>query len=203
MKSIALGITGASGSIYAQRLLAHLNASPDVGCIELIVSQAGVRVVGEELGVNVAGSDSKVVQELIGTHSDKIIVHPAADIGASISSGSHPVDSMVVIPCSMSTLAAIANGFTRDLVHRAADVTLKEGRPLLLVPRETPLSAIHLENMLKLARLGVKILPAMPGFYFRPRTIDDLVEHFTHRVLDHLGIRHDQQTRWEGTEKRV
>jgi 4-hydroxy-3-polyprenylbenzoate decarboxylase len=110
---------------------------------------------------------------------------------------------MVIIPCSMSTLAAIATGFTRDLVHRAADVTLKEGRPLLLIPRETPFNAIHLENMLKLARLGVKILPAMPGFYFHPRTIDDLVEHLTHRVLDHLGVQHEQQTRWEGTKKRV
>jgi 4-hydroxy-3-polyprenylbenzoate decarboxylase len=203
MKSIILGITGASGSIYAQRLLAHLNASPDVGRVDLVISQAGVRVVGEELGANVAGSDARVVEELIGSHSDKIIVHPATDIGATISSGSHPVDAMVIIPCSMSTLAAIATGFTRDLVHRAADVTLKEGRPLLLIPRETPFNAIHLENMLKLARLGVKILPAMPGFYFHPSTIDDLVEHFTHRVLDHLGVQHDQQTRWEGTKKRV
>jgi len=203
MKSIILGITGASGSIYAQRLLAHLNASPDVGRIELIISQAGVRVVGEELGINVAGSDARVVEGLIGFPSDKTILHPISDIGASISSGSHPVDAMVVIPCSMSTLAAIASGFTRDLVHRAADVTLKEGRPLLLVPRETPLSAIHLENMLKLARLGVKILPAMPGFYFQPHTINDLVDHFTHRVLDHLGVLHNQETRWEGTKKRV
>jgi 4-hydroxy-3-polyprenylbenzoate decarboxylase len=101
----------------------------------------------------------------------------------------------------MSTLGAIANGASRDLVHRAADVVLKESRPLLLVPRETPLNVIHLENMLKLARLGVRILPAMPGFYHYPKTIDDLVEHFIHRLLDHLGVSHEQLTRWGGSKK--
>src|SRR5215510_3695291 len=203
MKSIVVGITGASGSIYGQRLLARLNASPEVSRIDLVISQAGVRVVGEELGLNVAGTDRRVVRELLGEDSEKLIVHSANDIGASIASGSYLSDAMVIVPCSMSTLGAIATGASRDLVHRAADVVLKEGRPLLLVPRETPLNAIHLENMLKLARMGVKIMPAMPGFYFRPQTIADLVEHFTPRVLDHLGIRHDQQTRWQGTKKRI
>jgi 4-hydroxy-3-polyprenylbenzoate decarboxylase len=105
---------------------------------------------------------------------------------------------MIVVPCSMGSLAAIASGISRDLIHRAADVMLKESRLLILVPRETPINAIHLENMLKLARLGVRIIPAMPSFYHHPKTIDDLVEHFTHRLLDHLGVDHDQQTRWEG-----
>src|SRR6266540_2151253 len=178
MKSIVVGITGASGSVYGQRLLARLNASPEVSRIDLVISQAGVRVVSEELGLNVAGTDRRVVRELLGEDSEKLIVHSANDIGASI-----------------------ANGVSRDLVHRAADVVLKESRPLLLVPRETPLNVIHLENMLKLARLGVRILPAMPGFYHHPKTIDDLVEHFIHRLLDHLGVSHEQLTRWEGSEK--
>ena len=202
MKSIIVGITGASGSVYAQRLLARLDASPDVSRIDLVITQAGVRVVGEELGLNVSGTDRRVVRELLGEDSEKVVVHSANDIGASIASGSYLSDGMVIVPCSMSTLGAIANGVSRDLVHRAADVVIKESRLLLLVPRETPLNVLHLENMLKLARLGVRILPAMPGFYHNPRTIDDLIEHFIHRLLDHLGVSHEQLTRWEGSKKR-
>jgi len=202
MKSIVVGITGASGSVYGQRLLARLNASPEVSRIDLVISQAGARVVGEELGLNVTGTDRRVVRELLGEDSEKLILHSANDIGASIASGSYLSDAMVIVPCSMSTLGAIANGASRDLVHRAADVVLKESRPLLLVPRETPLIVIHLENMLKLARLGVRIIPAMPGFYHRPGTIDDLIEHFVYRLLDHLGVSHEQLTRWEGSKKR-
>jgi flavin prenyltransferase len=200
MKSITLGITGASGSIYAQRLLVHLNESPQVSRIDLVISQAGVRVAGEELGINVAGREPRVVRELIGKATDKVIVHSPSDIGASIASGSYLSDAMVVVPCSMGSLAAIASGITRDLIHRAADVMLKENRPLILVPRESPFNAIHLENMLKLARLGVRIIPAMPSFYHHPKTIDDLIEHFTHRLLDHLGVAHEQKTRWEGSK---
>jgi flavin prenyltransferase len=200
MKSIVVGITGASGSVYGQRLLARLNASSEVSRIDLVISQAGVRVVSEELGLNVAGADRRVVRELLGEDSEKVIVHSVNDIGASIASGSYLSDAMVIVPCSMGTLGAIANGASRDLVHRAADVIIKESRLLLLVPRETPLNVIHLENMLKLAHLGVRIIPAMPGFYHRPKTIDDLVEHFIHRLLDHLGVSHVQPTRWEGSK---
>jgi flavin prenyltransferase len=200
MKSIIIGITGASGSIYGQKLLARLDASPEVSHIDLVISQAGVRVAGEELGVNVAGADRRVVRELLGNDSEKVTVHSANDIGASIASGSHLSDAMVIAPCSMGSLGAIANGASRDLVHRAADVIIKEGRLLILVPRETPLNVIHLENMLKLARLGVRIIPAMPGFYHHPGTIDDLIEHFVHRLLDHLGVSHEQLTRWEGSK---
>ena len=201
MKSITVGITGASGSIYAQKLLARLNECSDVRRIDLVITKAGVRVIGEELGVNVAGTQPRVVSELIGVESDKFSVHPAADIGATIASGSYLSDAMVIVPCSMSSLACIANGIARDLVHRAADVMMKENRPLIIVPRETPLHAIHLENMLKLAQMGVRIVPAMPSFYHFPKTIDDLVEHFTHRLLDHLGVTHEQKTRWEGSPK--
>jgi 4-hydroxy-3-polyprenylbenzoate decarboxylase len=199
MKSITLGITGASGSVYAQRLLVHLNESPLVSRIDLVISQAGVRVAGEELGINVAGKEPRVARELIGKVTDKVIVHSPSDIGATIASGSYLSDAMVIVPCSMGSLAAIASGITRDLIHRAADVMLKENRPLILVPRESPFNAIHLENMLKLARLGVRIIPAMPSFYHHPKTIDDLIEHFTHRLLDHLGVAHEQKTRWEGS----
>jgi 4-hydroxy-3-polyprenylbenzoate decarboxylase len=199
MKSITVGITGASGAIYAQRLLQYLNASADVRRVDLVLSKAGVRVVHEELGVNAAGTEARVVRELVGAESDKFTVHPASDIGASIASGSYLSDAMIVVPCSMSSLACIATGIARDLVHRAADVMMKEQRPLILVPRETPLHAIHLENMLKLARMGVRIVPAMPSFYHAPQTIDDLVEHFVHRLLDHLGVAHEQRTRWEGS----
>jgi 4-hydroxy-3-polyprenylbenzoate decarboxylase len=202
MKTITVGITGASGSIYAQHLLAQLNATPDVSRIDLVISQAGVRVIGEELGINVAGTDPRVARQLVGDDSDKIIIHSPSDIGATIASGSYLSEAMVVVPCSMGSLAAIATGMARDLIHRAADVMLKEGRPLVLVPRETPINAIHLENMLKLARLGVRIIPAMPSFYHHPKTIDDLVEHFIYRLLDHLGIAHEQKTRWEGSKKK-
>src|SRR5262245_2422433 len=201
MKSITFGITGASGSIYAQRLLLHLNENPQVSRIDLVISQAGVRVAGEELGINLAGTEPRVVRELIGTVSDKVIVHSPGDIGATIASGSYLSDAMVIVPCSMGSLAAIASGITRDLIHRAADVMLKENKLLVLVPRETPFNAIHLENMLKLSRLGVRIIPAMPSFYHHPKTIDDLIEHFTHRLLDHLGVAHEQKTRWEGSRK--
>jgi 4-hydroxy-3-polyprenylbenzoate decarboxylase len=200
MKTITVGITGASGSIYAQRLLQYLNESPEVARIDLVISQAGVRVVREELGINVSGTEPRVIREFIGVESGKILLHPASDIGANIASGSYLSDAMVIVPCSMGSLAAIATGATRDLVHRAADVVLKENRTLIIVPRETPLNVIHLENMLKLARMGVRIIPAMPGFYHFPKTIDDLIEHFTHRLLDHLGIAHEQKTRWQGSK---
>jgi flavin prenyltransferase len=202
MKSISVGITGASGTIYAQRLLLRLNECPDVERVDLVISRSGVRVASEELGISLAGTETRVVRELIGKDSEKFIVHSPTDIGATIASGSYRCDAMIIVPCSMGSLAAIASGITRDLIHRAADVILKEHRRLILVPRETPLNAIHLENMLKLARLGVLIVPAMPSFYHHPETIDDLVEHFIHRLLDHLGVEHDQRTRWEGSKKK-
>lgn len=198
-KRITIGVTGASGAIYAQRLLDRLASNEAVERIDLVMTQAGVRVVHEELGINVAGSDRRVVESLLGRDVDKVIVHSANDIGASIASGSYLSDAMVILPCSMGSLAAIAHGVTRDLVHRAADVIIKENRLLIIVPRETPLNAIHLENMLKLARMGVRIIPAMPSFYHFPKSIDDLIEHFTHRLLDHLGLPHQQETRWEGS----
>jgi 4-hydroxy-3-polyprenylbenzoate decarboxylase len=181
MKSFTIGITGASGSIYAQRLLTRLTENPDVGALDVVISPAGARVVNEELGINASGTDRRVVRDLIGYDSQKVTLHPPGDIGASIASGSHRSNGMIIVPCSMGSLACLATGVIRDLVHRAADVCLKEGRPLILVPRESPFNTIHLENMLKLSRLGVRIIPAMPAFYYQPKTIEDLVEHFTCR----------------------
>jgi 4-hydroxy-3-polyprenylbenzoate decarboxylase len=143
-----------------------------------------------------------MVTEVIGRPSSKIIVFHPGDIGASIASGSFPVDGMAVIPCSSSTLGVLASGSCRNLLHRAADVCLKEGRNLVLVVRETPLSAIHLENMLKLRHAGAMIVPAMPAFYHRPADLISLVDHFVYRVMDHLGLAHSQQTMWQGDMRR-
>ena len=196
-----VAITGASGSLYAQRTLVHLAASGVVERINLILSGAAETVAQVELGVDLRGASSKKINEWIGLPSDSRLLHLQRldNMAARPSSGSHPQEGMVVVPCSMGTLGAIASGAGTNLIHRAADVTLKEGRRLILVPRETPYNAIHLENMLRLARAGAHIIPASPGFYHRPRTIESLVDHLVFRILDHLGVPHSQATRWQGT----
>jgi len=195
-----VAITGASGSLYAQRTLVHLAASGVVERINLILSGAAETVAQVELGVDLRGASSKKINEWIGLPSDSRLLHLQRldNMAARPSSGSHPQEGMVVVPCSMGTLGAIASGAGTNLIHRAADVTLKEGRRLILVPRETPYNAIHLENMLRLARAGAHIIPASPGFYYRPRTIESLVDHLVFRILDHLGVPHSQATRWQG-----
>ena len=195
-----VAITGASGSLYAQRTLVHLAASGVVERINLILSGAAETVAQVELGVDLRGASSKKINEWIGLPGDSRLIHLQRldNMAARPSSGSHPQEGMVVVPCSMGTLGAIASGAGTNLIHRAADVTLKEGRRLILVPRETPYNAIHLENMLRLARAGAHIIPASPGFYHRPRTIESLVDHLVFRILDHLGVPHSQATRWQG-----
>lgn len=200
-KKIIVGITGASGAIYAQRLLHHLEESELVDIINLVVTSAGASVIREELDLNLSGVRENDGNLLLGRHSSKLTLFPSKDIGASIASGSYPVDSMVIIPCSVNTLGMLASGIVRDLVHRAADVTLKENRKLILVPRETPLNRIHLENMLRLQQAGAIIIPAMPAFYHKPKTILDIVDHFVFRIMDHLGISHSQETTWLGRNK--
>ncbi|MGP0586879.1 UbiX family flavin prenyltransferase [Paenibacillus timonensis] len=192
-KTIVVGITGASGSIYGVKLVETLLGMNFL--VHLVVSNAGWRVIKEELGWNTSDREA-ALQEHFSTLPGKLVYHPIADIGASIASGSFLTHGMIVMPCSMGTLSSIANGTSDNLIARAADVMLKEGRPLVLVPRETPLHAIHLENMLKLARLGVRMIPAMPAFYFGPRTIDDLVAFLVGKVLDNLGIEHALFRRW-------
>lgn len=200
-KKIIVGITGASGAIYAQRLLHHLEESEQVDIVNLVITSAGASVIREELELNLSGVRENDGHLLLGRNSSKLTLFPSKDIGASIASGSYPVDSMVIIPCSVNTLGMLASGIVRDLVHRAADVTLKENRKLILVPRETPLNRIHLENMLRLQQAGAIIIPAMPAFYHKPKTILDIVDHFVFRVMDHLGISHDQETIWLGRNK--
>jgi len=196
VKRITVAITGASGAVYAQRLLHHLDRTPEVSHVHLIVSAPGRRVLLEELDVSGPADDLPLA--LTGQAVSKIDVVPNSDIGATVASGSYPSDGMVIVPCSMSTVGALASGAVTNLVHRAADVTLKENRRLILVPRETPLHAIHLENLLRLRNAGAMIVPAMPGFYHRPETIEELVDHFVFRIFDHLGLAHDRATMWRG-----
>lgn len=192
-KAIVVGITGASGSVYGVKLIETLLEMEFT--VHLVVSGAGWRVLKEELGWK-SSNREETLQGQFGHLPGKLVYHNVADIGASIASGSFLTYGMIVMPCSMGTLSSIASGASDNLMARAADVMLKEGRPLVLVPRETPLHAIHLENMLKLARLGVRIIPAMPAFYFGPQTIDDLVKFLVGKVLDNLGIEHALFKRW-------
>jgi 4-hydroxy-3-polyprenylbenzoate decarboxylase len=195
-----VAITGASGSIYAYRTLVHMAASGVVERINLIVSEAAETVARVELGVDLRESNTAKINEWLGLprESKLIQVQRLDNLAARPASGSHRQEGMVVVPCSMGTLGAIAAGLSTNLIHRAADVTLKEGRRLVLVPREAPLNTIHLENMLRLARAGAHIIPASPGFYHRPGTIESLVDHLVFRILDHLGVPHSDQTGWKG-----
>ena len=200
MKIITVAITGASGAIYAQRLLWHMERSDEVSRVHLVVSSPGRRVLAEEL--DVTGPAEALAEALVGRASGKVDVVPNNDIGAKIASGSYPVDAMAIVPCSVSTVGALASGAVTNLVHRAADVMLKENRRLVVVPRETPLHAIHLENLLRLRNAGATIVPAMPSFYHRPQTIEQLVDHFVFRLFDHLGLSHARATMWTGSRRR-
>jgi 4-hydroxy-3-polyprenylbenzoate decarboxylase len=201
VKNLTVAITGASGAIYAQRLLHYLDASDAVAGVNLIISALGATVIREELDLAVSGAKASDTELLLGRPSEKIRSLPAKDVGATVASGSYPSDGMAVIPCSMGSLGHIANGVTRDLIHRAADVALKERRPLILVPREAPYNAIHLENMLRVHRAGAIVIPASPGFYHQPQTVVELVDHFVFRVLAHLGVPHPQDTVWRGRRR--
>jgi 4-hydroxy-3-polyprenylbenzoate decarboxylase len=179
-----VAMTGATGSIYGVRLLEELKKNQVE--THLIMTRWAGRVLAAETGYT--------IQDLAKYVS---CIYDSDDLGAAISSGSYKNDGMVIIPCSMKTLSSIANGYADNLVARSADVTIKEKRKLILVPRETPLSPIHLENMLKLSKINVTILPPMPAFYHRPQTIDDLVNHLVSRVLDQLGIDNSLFERWD------
>lgn len=197
-KSIIVGITGASGAIYAQTLLRLLDRDPRVARVHLVVTDTGLRLINSELGV-VAQDAKRLPALLTGGDAAKIEYLPNKDVGASIASGSHPADAMVVIPCSVGTLADIACGLASDLLARAADVCLKESRKLVLCVRETPFNRIHLENMLRAHQAGAVIMPAVPAFYFQPKTIDDLVTQFICRVLAQLDLPQAEQFTWHGS----
>jgi len=194
---VTLAVTGASGAILAQKALALLEADARVARIHLVVTEAGQRLFAEELGI-ASGDLKQLPQRLLNHSSAKIEVLPNKDIGASIASGSYPVDSMLIVPCSMGTLAAVAAGVSDDLVSRAADVILKENRKLVLCVRDTPFSRIHLENMLRVQQAGAMVMPAIPSFYHQPQTIDDLVTQYICRVLAQINLPQEKMYRWTG-----
>ena len=189
---IVFAITGASGAPYAISLLRKLVEAERR--VSLIVSSHGLRLLSTEAGIE---SVRQLRDHIGGAFDDFVNVYDDNDRGAGPASGSSPTAGMVICPCSMGTLSAVSTGASRSLIERAADVTLKERRPLILVPRETPLSAIHLENMLRLSRAGAVVMPAAPGFYHRPGTVEDLIDFMVARILDHLGIAHTTGRRWE------
>jgi len=188
-----VGISGASGVAYGVRLVERLL---DMGLpVHLVISDAGWRVLKDELGWD-ASKRSAALEAAFGGRKAAYRYYPNQDIGAAVASGTFRVEGMAVVPCSMGTLAAIAHGLSDNLLERAADVTLKEGRRLVLVPRETPLNTIHLQNMLTLSQMGVRIVPASPGFYNRPQTMDELIDFLVGKTLDVMGIDHELYKRW-------
>jgi 4-hydroxy-3-polyprenylbenzoate decarboxylase len=199
---LTVAITGASGTIYAFRTLQLLAASDAVETINLVMSDTAATVAQVEMGVNLKEPDAEKISRWLGLPvNSKIIRFWRLDnLAAKPSSGSNRQSGMIIVPCSMGTLGAIASGAGTNLIHRAADVCLKEGRRLILVPRETPYNAIHLENMLKLTYAGARILPASPGFYHRPKTIEELVDHLCFRILDQFDIPHSKKSEWSGEE---
>jgi flavin prenyltransferase len=198
-KTIVLGVTGASGAVFARRTLQLLEADERVGKVHMVISGAGLKVMREEIELDVTKSAS-IPAALAGGPAPKTEYLLDSDIGASIASGSYRVDGMVIIPCTTGCLAQIANGISSTLIERAADVSLKEGRKLILAIRDTPLNRVHLRNMLQAQEAGADIFPIMPSFYHRPKTIDDLVTQFCCRVLAHLGIEQPQQFHWAGED---
>jgi len=196
-RTVALAYTGASGAPYGLRLLECLIQAGC--CVYLTISPAAQAVFKQELDLSFSEKPEEVAKDLSGRYGasmDQLRVFGHQDWFAPMASGSNPPDAMVICPCSMGTVAAIASGVSDNLIERAADVCLKEKRPLVLVPRESPLSVIHLENMLRLARLGVVILPPAPGFYHKPTSISDLLNFVVARVLDHLKVDHQLLKHW-------
>lgn len=195
---VAVGITGASGALYAVRTLAALLAAGVR--VDLVVSEFGRRLLTDELG-------SEAAVDRLGSYlttrygvavADALVVHRNRDLGATIASGTSPCDAMVIVPCSMKTLAGVAHGLSRNLIERAADVALKERRPLVIVPRETPMSLPQLRNMVLCAEAGAHLLPAMPAFYQGPATLDDLADFMAGKIVASLGLDHDLFPAWTG-----
>ena len=197
MKTITLALTGASGMPYGMRLLECLLKSGQR--VHLVYSQAAQIVAHQEMGIALPGRPQdaeRVLGEHLGEFSGKLCVFGRYDWYAPMASGSNPGDAMVICPCTMGTLARVAAGISDDLIARAADVMIKEKRTLILAPREMPFSTIHLENMLKLAQAGVVIMPPNPGFYYKPSSVEDMVDFVVARILDHLGVDNTLLPRW-------
>ncbi len=199
LKNLTVAATGASGAIFLRHFLQAVVRDERVATVNFIVSDSALRVMAEELGLK---GRSNVVGQILGASANraarKIQVQSNADIGANVASGSYPADAMVVIPCSVGTLARIANGVAAQLIERAADVSLKEKRPLVLCVRETPLNKIHIRNMYRAADAGATIFPLIPAFYYRPASLDEMAREFAYRVLAHVGLPQPQAFRWKG-----
>jgi 4-hydroxy-3-polyprenylbenzoate decarboxylase len=192
--NLTVAITGASGAVFAQQLLIALEQDARVSHVNLVASESSLRVIAEELGLS--GRNS-LVEKLLGGASAKIVQLAENDIGANIASGSYDSSGMIVLPCSMGTLAGIANGLAATLIGRAADVCLKERRPLLLCVRETPFNKIHLRNMTLAADAGATIFPVIPAFYNRPVDSTEMARQFAYRVLAHMGLAQAGMYRWK------
>lgn len=195
LQTLTVATTGASGAIFLRHFLLAVNGDERVRAVNFVASDSGLRVIAEELGLS---GRNHLVQQITGKTSPKIHIQSNNDIGANIASGSYPTDAMVVIPCSVGTLGRIANGIAANLIERAADVCLKERRPLVLCVRETPLNKIHIRNMLRAADAGATMFPLMPTFYNHPTTLDDVAREFGFRVLSHLGLRQSEAYTWKG-----
>jgi flavin prenyltransferase len=211
--NLTIATTGASGSVFLRQLLLAVESDDRVQTVNFIASDSGLRVLAEELGIK---GRSNVVPEILGGKTNaslrnansvsakakvsktKIKEQSNADIGANVASGSYPADATIVIPCSVGTLARIANGIASNLIERAADVCLKEKRPLVLCVRETPLNKIHIRNMYRAADAGATIFPLIPAFYYRPASLDDMAREFAYRVLAHLGLPQPDAFCWKG-----
>jgi 4-hydroxy-3-polyprenylbenzoate decarboxylase len=195
---VTVGVTGASGAVLAQKVLVLLEEDPRVARVHLVITETGQRLLAEELSI-ASGDLKQLPSRILGRPAVKMEILSNKDVGASIASGSYAVDAMIVIPCSMNTLGSIANGVSEDLVARAADVMLKEGRKLVLCVRDTPFNRVHLENMLRAQQAGAVIMPAVPAFYHHPKTIDDLVTQYACRVLAQISLPQEKMYRWTGT----
>jgi 4-hydroxy-3-polyprenylbenzoate decarboxylase len=208
-QNLTIATTGASGSVFLRQLLLAVERDARVEIVNFIASDSGLRVMAEELGIR--GRANLVCQILAGEKTKtrttantsskikiKIKEQSNADIGANVASGSYPADAMIVIPCSVGTLARIANGIASHLIERSADVCLKEKRPLVLCVRETPLNKIHIRNLYRAADAGATVFPLIPAYYYRPATLDELAREFTCRVLAHLGLPQPDAFRWKG-----
>ena len=196
-RNLTIASTGASGSVYLRHLLAAVERDQRVSVVNFIVSDSGLRVIAEELGLR---GRTGLPEQLLGKRSKKIHQQNNDDIAANVASGSYPADAMIVMPCSMGTLGRIANGTADHLIERAADVTLKERRPLVLCVRETPLNKIHIRNMGLAADAGATIFPLIPTFYNKPRNSDEMAREFVNRVLAHVGLPQEGAYRWKDKE---
>jgi 4-hydroxy-3-polyprenylbenzoate decarboxylase len=194
-QNLTIATTGASGSLFLRHLLLAADRDTRVQCVNFIASDSALRVMAEELGLR---GRNNLISQVLGHASRKIHQQSNTDIGANVASGSYPADAMVVLPCSVGTLARIANGIASHLTERAADVSLKETRPLLLCVRETPLNKIHIRNMYRAADAGATIFPLIPAYYFRPATLDQMAHEFACRVLAHIGLPQKDAYRWKG-----